>query len=120
MIRFYIYYFLFNSPWGWLFFIVMVFLLGCCVMGVVDFKKKKEELAPSLDADEKEAELQKVREFLDTELDGSFDVSYFDGSHQVFTTHDLPMDDTSLYKALRNRFPQLVFGIHRTLHTTPK
>ena len=115
--RFFFFYYLFGSPWGWLFLVVMIFLIGCCVMGVVDFKKKEKQLSPSLDVDHTD-EIQKIREFLGSELDGTYDVSYFDGAFQVFTTPNSELDDEMLYKKLRLRFPQHVFGIHRTLHVT--
>ena len=116
MVLWYLYRYIFGTPLGWLFIVVLVFLLGCCVMGVVDFKSKKKPLAPESDGEELSREREEIIRFLEVEMQGSFEVSYFDGAFQIFTTPDTEITDEAIYKKLRTRFPQRGFGLHRTLH----
>lgn len=119
-IYYYIFYGFFRSPLGMVVLLLLVLMVCGCVMGLVDFRNKKKPTSSSL-ADKKQDETERankldtIRGFLNDELDGKFEVNYFDGAYQVFTTVDFKLSDEELYRKLRLRFPQGVFSMHRTL-----
>ena len=106
-----------SSPWGALFFVIVVFLAGGAILGAVDFRKKKRQAELDLEdgPEDRLATLQSVREHLQNQVDGEFRVDHFDGAFQIFTTPNLPLSNEQLYHKVRLRFPSLVFAIHRSL-----
>lgn len=117
-IFYYLWYGVFSSPTGMFMLVLLLVLICGCVMGVVDFRGKKKPRDPEQKPDEqkREGKLTSIRNFLQDEVTGKFEVSYFDGAYQVFTTPDFELSNEELYRKLRMRFPQGVFSMHRTLN----
>ena len=114
---YYLWYRFFYSPMGMFALVLLVLLVCGCVMGIVDFRSKKKPHVPTQGSDDQERDekLNSIRHYLQEEVTGEFEVSYFDGAYQVFTTTDSELSNEELYRALRIRFPQGVFSMHRTL-----
>lgn len=105
-----------SSPWGSLFVIIVVFLVGGAVLGAVDFRRKPQESEPEPDQDPsvRLATIQSVRDYIRTDFESSLRVDHFDGAFQIFATPELELSTEDLYQKLHKRFPSLVFMIHRS------
>jgi hypothetical protein len=111
------FYWMTQSPWGILIGVVLVFLVGTGITGLVDFRKRKKlphSSQVAVETEDRDQRMQEISSYLKAEFAAEFEVSHFDGAYQVFAPADGAASDAELFRRLSLKFPATVFSVHHT------